>query len=87
MDREAWRAAIHGVTKSQTRLSNWTELSIYGVFFYSINFHFYFMKLEQELKRHLWNNLSTDFFWSLPIFFQIFYNFFPRFNLIIFILF
>ena len=24
MDREAWRAAIHGVTKSQTRLSDWT---------------------------------------------------------------
>ena len=23
-DREAWRAAVHGVTKSQTRLSNWT---------------------------------------------------------------
>ena len=28
MDREAWRAAIHGVTKSQTRLSDWTELKI-----------------------------------------------------------
>ena len=27
MDREAWRGAIHGVTKSQTRLSNWTELN------------------------------------------------------------
>ena len=27
MDREAWRAAIHGVTKSQTWLSDWTELS------------------------------------------------------------
>ena len=26
MDREAWRAAIHGVTKSQTQLSDWTEL-------------------------------------------------------------
>ena len=26
MDREAWRAAVHGVTKSWTRLSNWTEL-------------------------------------------------------------
>ena len=26
MDREAWRAAIHGVTKSRTRLSNWTQL-------------------------------------------------------------
>ena len=25
MDREAWRAAVHGVTKSQTWLSNWTE--------------------------------------------------------------
>ena len=28
MDRESWRAVVHGVTKSQTRLSNWTELNI-----------------------------------------------------------
>ena len=27
MDREVWRAAIHGVAKSQTRLSDWTELN------------------------------------------------------------
>ena len=27
MDREAWRAAFHGVTKSQTWLSDWTELN------------------------------------------------------------
>ena len=26
MDREAWRAAVHGVAKSWTRLNNWTEL-------------------------------------------------------------
>ena len=28
MDREAWHAVIHGVAKSQTRLSDWTELKI-----------------------------------------------------------
>ena len=27
MDREAWHAAIHGVTKSHTQLNNWTELN------------------------------------------------------------
>ena len=27
MDREAWRAAVHGVTKSQTQLSTWPELT------------------------------------------------------------
>ena len=27
IDREAWTAAVHGVVKSQTRLSNWTELN------------------------------------------------------------
>ena len=27
MDREAWHAAIHGIAKSQTWLSNWTELN------------------------------------------------------------
>ena len=30
MDREAWHAAIHAVTKSQTRLSDWTELNSYS---------------------------------------------------------
>ena len=30
MDREAWHAVIHGVAKSQTRLSDWTELNLYS---------------------------------------------------------
>ena len=28
MDREPWRAVVHGVTKTQTRLSDWTELKL-----------------------------------------------------------
>ena len=31
MDREAWRAAIQGVAKSRTWLSNWTELKVYNM--------------------------------------------------------
>ena len=31
MDREVWRAVIHGVAKSRTRLSNWTELKLYRI--------------------------------------------------------
>ena len=37
MDREAWCAVIHGVTKSRTRLSNWTELNWNEVFIQSWN--------------------------------------------------
>ena len=46
MDREAWRAAVHGFVKSQTRLSNWTELidkiSAVGVCLFYINSHLVF---------------------------------------------
>ena len=43
MDREAWRSAIHGVAKSQTWLSNWTEL----------NWTADWLKTDEYLKNHL----------------------------------
>ena len=39
MDREAWRAAIHGVAKSRTRLSDYTELITVLVFFFLAYFN------------------------------------------------
>ena len=44
MDREAWHTAVHGVAKSQTWLSNWTELN-------SHNLHFKIMGLELTIER------------------------------------
>ena len=40
MDREAWRAAVHGVTKSWTRLSDWTEVNWTYIWMASIPFLF-----------------------------------------------
>ena len=37
MNREAWRAAAHGVAKSQTGLSDWTELNIYIILYFVNN--------------------------------------------------
>ena len=37
MDREAWRAAVYGVTKSWTQLSDWTELNLVESLFISNN--------------------------------------------------
>ena len=34
MDREAWRAVIHGVAKSRTRLNDRTELMVFPVLMY-----------------------------------------------------
>ena len=42
MDREAWRAAIHGVTRSQTGLSDWSDLisdkAIWETYFFIVCF-------------------------------------------------
>ena len=36
MDREAWSAAVHGVAKSWTQLSDWTELSFLILIIFTI---------------------------------------------------
>ena len=36
MDREAWRAAVHGVAKSRAQLTDWTELKKYSPIFLKI---------------------------------------------------
>ena len=45
MGREAWRAAIHGVAKSRTRLSDWSDLitdfTWFRIFFWKFVFHYY----------------------------------------------
>ena len=47
MDREAWRAAVHGVAKSRTRLSDWTELSLHN--WKRINLLFYAARVSGQL--------------------------------------
>ena len=65
MDREAWRAAVHGVAKSWTQLSNWTELNWLLTVWCRwenrgtgrlSNLH----RLVQSSKKHkVWNNSSV----------------------------
>ena len=48
IDKEAWYAAVHGVTKSQTQLSDWTKLNLFVTFnFYNENY----MQLRLNLNK------------------------------------
>ena len=75
IDREAWWAAIHGVAKSRTRLSNWTELNWYIYIYmhqnilYHILFHYglsqdtEYSSLCNEVK---WKSLSHVQLFATP---------------------
>ena len=71
MDREAWHAAVHGVTKSQTLLSDWTELmdnwldfflsflfSSFSLFSFSSNFKPNWSLLRNS---HRWTNIYYQY--------------------------
>ena len=51
IDREAWRAAFHGVAKSQTRLSDWTELTLKNWCFWIVVLR---TTLESPMDRGAW---------------------------------
>ena len=51
MDREAWHAAVHGVTKSWTRLSDWTELNAYIMGFLKNGTEEYIYRATMMVKR------------------------------------
>ena len=53
MDREAWRAVVHGVAKSQTGLSDWTELKLVYIF----------VMISDTLYYYLWKVI----FFSCPL--------------------
>ena len=48
MDREAWRAVVHGVAKSWTQLSDWTELNWteYSIIYMYHNFFVHYVSID-----------------------------------------
>ena len=68
-DREAWRAAIHGVAKSRTWLSNWTELNWCFKWWKEVTNG---QKGSSILNKTWWNTEAQNSkFWSLVIFASI----------------
>ena len=59
MDREAWCAAIHGVAKSRTRLSDWTELMRKKTHYLITDLNFCSMFYSYILSRFLFVSMVT----------------------------
>ena len=55
MDREAWRAAIHGIEKSWTWLSDWTELIYKSKIVYTI------FPVVWMIKKETWSHSYYDY--------------------------
>ena len=59
MDREAWQAAVHGVTKSQTGLRKWTELNwteVHGQLFGTITLFYVIYNFNEEISKNaMWD--------------------------------
>ena len=60
LDREAWRVAVPGVAKSQTRLSSWTELRKAILKLPT------FYDMEDTIEGRIWGNTQETIINSLP---------------------
>ena len=63
-DRKAWQSAIHGVSKSWTRLSDWTELRHKNILRHNL-------KLRISVKGYICNFMQSDL-WIIMLFFRCF---------------
>ena len=63
-DREAWRAAIHAVIKSRTRLSNWTELNLVSI---NNNILGLVFKLNKDVQFNILYNSKETKNWKYPV--------------------
>ena len=80
MDREAWRAAIHGIAKSWTQLSNWTELNLSSRNRFDRKYSFRFLNdpfpiFPCETINYNYNNLSSIHQSLLPLFSKVWYHY------------
>ena len=66
MDREAWCAAVHRVARSQTGLSDWTELNLWIVVILLLNFPFWYL-LFHFLAKFLWLELIVQYWMEVAI--------------------
>ena len=67
MDREAWRAAIHGVAKSRTWLSDWSDL-IWSVF----SCHLFLISSASVRSIPFLSFIKFIFAWNVPLVYRIF---------------
>ena len=64
MDREAWHAVIHGVTKSRTQLSDWTELYTFNILTFTLHNTLLIFHLLWEKNKVLTEKFSDPILFS-----------------------
>ena len=56
MDREGWRAAIHGVANSRTQLSDWIEMNWYICIYTYIYTHLFLSQSNSQIEHFNFDN-------------------------------